>query len=122
MDQQRDDWQPDIIRRDEVIYVPDLVRDLPEGVPPLVRETVFQNCELRGPAVVWLGRSSQVRGARWRETLESICIEVARPDGEIQGVIGFEACLFENCRFSRIGYLGTNGQIEAFKAAVLPAD
>lgn len=94
-----------------VVRIADLVEE--DGGPPIVRNRTFEDCELRGPAIVVLlgtiithsplciDDATQPAGAFWdAPTLGS----------RLYGVVGFQDCVIRRCDLVRVGFAAPPGE------------
>lgn len=89
--------------QNEELRITDL---LPAG-ELIIRGKTFIDCIFYGPAVVTLVGNIHIDGLGIEASdPESALIEVA-PDRRVIGVVGFESCRLERCRFKQIGIMGT---------------
>jgi hypothetical protein len=96
---------------DRSIYVSDLAR-----AESVIRNKVFENVTFVGPAIVMFLKNDSVHGSTFEAPgpMESVLLEV--PAGTLTvGAIGFEDCVFRNCRFVRIQVMGTKPDIDRLR-------
>jgi hypothetical protein len=99
------------IYQNETIYLPDLAR-----TNATVTAT-FQDCEIRGPAVVVLLGNTVVDGPTFGvadDDIESILFEVQ--EGFKVGVIGLQDCRIVGGSTNLIGFVGTKEMLDKMRA------
>jgi hypothetical protein len=100
------------IYQDETIYLPDLAR-----TEPVITAT-FENCDIRGPAVVALLGDTRFEGVTFKVgagDIETILFEV--PEGSHKvGLIGLRDCRFIGGRTENIGFVGTPVVLDRLRA------
>ena len=92
----------------EKIYIAALARD-----SMLVKDKVFVDCELIGPAIIHF-KKSVITNCLFDAKLENMLIVVDSPR-VITGIVGFEECVFKKCEFSKIGIITGKAGEEMFK-------
>jgi hypothetical protein len=106
------------VYQNATIFVPDLAR---QGV---IVTATFENCVLRGPAVVGILGSVSAKNVVFgieHDDLESILWEV--PEGAFKiGGIGFQDCRLSGGRTEGIGFMGTKEQLEIIRGSITPPD
>lgn len=93
---------------DEVIRLADLftVRDD-------IRGYRFSNCVFVGPGVVFLGDCRMIR-CSFDGHVDAMLWNLPSPEF-FMGAMVFLDCIFENCRFQRLGFTGTPDMLHAFR-------
>ena len=84
------------------------------GVTPRLRRQVFEDCDIFGPAVLWLSRAWLVDC-----TIVDDGQAIFLPCEDEQapaGTIAVEECLFRRCRFQQIGIAGSAEELRQFRA------
>jgi len=71
----------------------------------------FEDCHIHGPAVLAVVGIGHLADCRIDGTPESLFITMNQP---IQGVIRAEDCIFRNCTFYGVGFIGPQAQKEKF--------
>jgi hypothetical protein len=85
----------------ETLRIADYARD--EGV---VRDMEFEDCTVRGPAVLVPLRGVEIGDCRFDADLERL-FWTTSPGEPPAGGIGLENCIFRTCRFEKVGLGGT---------------
>ena len=93
------------------INIAELARD-----SMLVKDKVFVDCELIGPAIIHF-KKSVITNCLFDAKLENMFIVVDLPR-VITGIVGFEECVFKKCKFSKIGIITDKGGEEMFKKSI----
>jgi len=81
----------------------------------VVRSRTFEDCQIYGPAVIY-GRRCNFYGGHADGDSESSFIETS--NRTVNGVILFEDCVFRDCRFHKIGFIGTPDQVARWKSQI----
>ena len=77
---------------------------------------VFSNCQVFGPAMLAALDGAVMVGCTFdAPSVDDMVIVV--PPRFLLGCIGLVRCEFYNCRFSRIGFVGTQEFLEALRGA-----
>lgn len=85
-----------------------LVDFLEPEPPPLVRDLLFVDCDILGPAVVvLLGTSSITNCSLGGEAIE-ILWELPSERQVVVGAIGLQNVQFDRCRFHAVGFAGNS--------------
>lgn len=100
------------VHRNEIIRIAELAT-----TADVLRELVFEDCEIVGPAVLLILGSTQL--------LESSidgpnAVWDLDPNRGYIGGIGIEACLFQRCVFRRVGFGGHPDLIAQLRASLGP--
>ncbi len=90
--------------QDRVVRPHELIRD---GVPPVVKGFTFDGCHITGPAVLFLTRCN-LTNSGFEGDPDGIFIQVVPEQNQLVGVIAFEDCGFDRCRFVGIGIVDKN--------------
>jgi hypothetical protein len=89
------------------------------GATPRLARRVFEDCDIFGPAVIWMSRAWLV-DCTIVDDGQAIfipCDEERAP----AGTIAVEECLFRRCRFQSIGIAGSPDDLRQFRARLTPA-
>jgi hypothetical protein len=101
--------------QNETIYLPDLART---GV---IVNATFENCDLRGPAVVGLLGNVRIEGLMFgieNNDIETILWEV--PEGAYKiGAIGLQDPTILGGRTEALGFIGTRLQLDAIRQSAV---
>lgn len=79
----------------------------------MIENQVFEDCEIRGPAMLALVGQFEMSNCVFDGTFDSLFFEVAE-GRHVLGVIGVRGVAFRRCRFVNVGMLGTQDMIQAF--------
>lgn len=92
---------------------------LPPGTGTIIRDRTFENVNFVGPAVVapLMGMTFEGCIFGYDQTIDTILWEVT-PERFVVGVVGMERCMFRNCRFNGISFMGTRQFIDNFRRAI----
>ena len=104
------DPTPANVHRHEVIRITEMAT-----VDDVLRELVFEDCEIVGPAVLAIMDRNQMRECRLDAGEQLWDVPMQR--GYV-GAIGLVACLFERCYFRRVGFIGAPETMAQFRAAM----
>jgi hypothetical protein len=102
---------PSNVMRNQIVRIADLVVS-----SETIDETAFIGCEIVGPAVLFL-KDSQLRSNTFEADIDSLVWRLVPEQTTVQGAIQVRNCLFENCRFRRVGLVGA-GLYEALGGGV----
>ena len=94
-----------------------VVSSLVSRPSPIIMDRIFKNCTLVGPAVILFADSCEVHGSRFDVGLDVLLIDIAA-NRRLSGVIIFDRCTFDGCRFEGLGIAITPAQREIFEQAV----
>ena len=108
---------PESYLRGRSVYLLDLI---PPGAKPIIRDRTFEDCEVRGPAMIALLGGGSISNSTFDGDIDSVFVEVA-DKRIILGAIGLQSCVFRRCRFTQIGIIGTREQIEKAKKGFNPS-
>jgi hypothetical protein len=106
--------EPDVgekpIYRDQVVRLCDLVLldDVIDGV-------TFENCEIHGPAVIFLTGETTMADCEWSGDAEAILWPAYGRD-YVVGAIGLRDCTITGCQFFRVGMLVPDDQMDVVQA------
>ncbi len=101
--------RPKTYFHDQQLYTSELARN-----EDVLRDKIFERCEIIGPALIFFGGNTRVEGCGFAGKIDEILFEV--PEGRrLVGGIAFVNCIFRRCEFKRIGVLVTPPQLETFK-------
>lgn len=98
----------------EVIFLPDLV----DRRTSRLRDVVFDDCEIFGPAAVAILENVAIDDSEFFDPLEAMLIEVPT-DSSVVGVIGLINVRIINCRLRNVAFVGTSGSLQAFRQALV---
>ena len=91
--------------KSRVVRITELARD-----DNIVSEYVFDDCDIRGPAVI-----ASLGSTQWRDnTIPASAFWLVAETQPLEGVLGVKDCLFERCRFTHISIVGTEEFIARF--------
>jgi hypothetical protein len=100
------------IYRSEVVRLAELARDR-----DIIEDLVFEDCHIEGPALIYLIADCSLVNSGFDAgggPPDSVLWEV--PDGSYKvGVIGLKLCTFTDCRFSRVGLVGTKADMDRIR-------
>lgn len=100
------------------IRIAELIHPATPG-PPVIQGKTFEDCLLYGPAVISLPDSllshSSFSADPGQE--DDVWIEIETPR-VLYGVVSFERCTFNRCRFVHIGIIGDSEVHEQFRQAL----
>jgi hypothetical protein len=101
------------IYQNETIFVPDLARER-----DVVSAITFENCTLRGPAIVTLLADCVVDGVSFGVPgdIEAILWEVPPKTLKV-GAIGFQDCVIRGGSTEGIGFAGVTEQLDMLRRA-----
>ena len=108
---------PESYLRGRSVYLLDLI---PPGAQPIISDRIFEDCEVRGPAMIALLNVNTITDSLFDGDIDSLFVEVA-DKRIIVGAIGLQSCVFRRCRFTQIGIIGTREQIEKAKQGFNPS-
>lgn len=91
------------------VRIAELAYDL---APTILRELVFQKCEILGPAVLHTLGSTQWRSNRFVDGRAQLW--VLNEDKPYVGGIGVQDCLFEDCTIRGVAIAGPESLIRRF--------
>src|SRR5439155_756251 len=69
-----------------------------------LRELIFEECEILGPAVLIVDGQTQIDGCRASGPTEGLIWHIDR--GPRVGAVASWNCLWDRCRFSGVGFAG----------------
>ncbi|MBN0975438.1 MULTISPECIES: hypothetical protein [unclassified Gordonia (in: high G+C Gram-positive bacteria)] len=98
---------------DQIVRVTDLTvtRDL-------IADIRFENCVVFGPAVFVMLESVAINNCTFDAPLDDWFWPM-KPERRVIGAVGLQNCVFEGCRFTRIGFAGTDDVYEMFARDLL---
>jgi hypothetical protein len=100
------------VYQNQIIYLPDLARS--------GRITaIFEDCEVRGPAIVFMTGETRFEDVTFvvKDGTDTICWEV--PPGVTRiGAINLHDCLFKGGSVAGIGFAATRDFLESFKSGI----
>lgn len=102
------------IIRKKVIRLIDLVN--PKSLE--IRNKTFENCEIYGPAIVFIGANNSFISCGFDIPIPSFYFWEINLDGLakiIVGVIGINECKFKDCNFHMIGFAGDSNLHDTFR-------
>jgi hypothetical protein len=106
--------------RDKTTFKNDIVRltDL-VGVTPRIGHRVFEDCDIIGPAVIWMIRA-WLEDCTIRDDGQTILLPL---ENEVRaaGAIIVNDCRFLRCRFHNIGIAGSAEDLQQYRARFTPA-
>jgi hypothetical protein len=108
---------PDSYVNGRIIYMMDLLT--PSGHQPIILKRKVEDCEVHGPAMVFLMGTHLDNCGFDAPDAESVFVEVTA-NRWLSGVIGLQNCTFRRCKFIGIGLVGTREQIEQAKKGFIP--
>jgi hypothetical protein len=85
----------------EMIYLPDFTRVL-----DTIGNRRFEQCLIRGPAVLISARNNQLLSCKFDGPLEAILWEIPLERTCVIGVIALLDCIFDRCQFVHVGLAG----------------
>jgi hypothetical protein len=116
--------RPNFATPDELI--PSILQNKAFRLVDLTRESLviqgrtFENCDIYGPAVVFQVNCHFEKVTMAAPSRESVAIET---DNTIaSGAIRLDTCVIKNCRFYRIGFIGSKEQLAAMRAQIIEKD
>ena len=96
----------------QTIYLPDLARSGPITA-------IFEDCEIRGPAIVHVTGETRIEGVTFvlENGSDSICWEV--PPGALRiGAINLHDCLLKGGSIEGVGFAGTSDFLQGFMRGI----
>jgi hypothetical protein len=87
------------------------------GDEAVLRDFVFIDCDVRGPAVILL-RGSTLANSMLGGPADSVLWEIPAERMQVVGAILVENCTFEQCRFSGVGFAGPPDAIAQMRTEV----
>ena len=100
--------------RRQIVVIPEIaLREPPQVGPDVLEGYIFNDCEIRGPAVLAIaGNTSFVEC-----TFDTTDVLIPLPeDRGYHGLVEARNCTFERCTFQRIGIAGSQELIDRFLA------
>lgn len=94
------------------IRVSDLTRE-----SNTVRNKVFDDCYIYGPAVAVITGTTEIRNNNFDGSPDSIFIITTNQT--VWGTIVLDNCIFTNCKFSNVGFIGDATTIAKIKAGFI---
>ncbi len=82
-----------------------------------IRNAVFKDCEIRGPAVIVPSGSTFTDG-HFEGTNESVIWDLPSDRKELSGAILVEDCRFAGCRFIAVGVAGPPAMLDEVRKAL----
>ena len=81
------------------------LHDLVGEKAPIIREKTFEDCDLLGPAMIWVSGTGAFISCGFDGDPDSLFVEIPeqRP---LMSVIQMHDCVFRTCRFNRVGIIG----------------
>ena len=79
----------------------------------IIRSKTFEDCDIHGPAVIYLMNYTKLVDNSFRGALDTTFIVTTQK--VVTGVIGLEDCVFRKCNFHNISIIGSPEAIETFK-------
>jgi hypothetical protein len=100
--------------QDRVVRLHEL---LTEGHPPIIKGFTFDGCHIVGPAVVMLSGEGSITSCTFDGTPDALFLQLTPEQDQVIGVVVFENCTFDRCRFAGVGFLDRNGELRGQMAA-----
>jgi len=100
--------------KNDIVKLADLV-----GVTPRVDHRVFEDCDIIGPAVIWMIRT-WLEDCTIRDDGQTILLPLENED-RAAGAILVSDCRFLRCRFHDIGIAGSAADLRQYRARFTPA-
>lgn len=109
---------PDVagqVFKDEAVYLGRIADTL---TPPIIKEAIFDNCQIIGPALVVTLKIPQWEGVI---TVHGPSIEAVYLEGSVDSpipaaAIGLENCIFKDCEFIRVTFMGPRDVIDIYRS------
>lgn len=95
--------------RNKKILICELARDELQ-----IRNKRFEDCELVGPAIILIMGSTLLANSHFEGSFEDTVI-IIQEERRLVGVVGFEDCVFERCKFLKVGIIITPSLEEKFR-------
>lgn len=95
--------------RNEKILICELASD-----KPVVKDKTFEDCELIGPAMIFLTGSTFMVNSSFEGSFEKTVL-ILREKRWLMGVVAFEDCIFKRCKFLKVGIIASPGQEEKYR-------
>jgi hypothetical protein len=83
-----------------------------EGV---IRDTTFEGCDIKGPAVLMPLEKTVLEHNRFDGDADALLWEVPPERPRVIGAIGLENCRFTGCHFMDVGIAGPRNLIDRFR-------
>jgi hypothetical protein len=87
----------------------------------MIENQVYEDCEIRGPAMLALVGPHEISNCVFDGTFDSMFFEVDE-GRHVLGVIGVRNTAFRRCRFVNVGMMGTQEMIRVFGQDLLRDD
>lgn len=91
------------------IWLPALVLEAARRGESVIKDKVFRDCVIEGPAVLLPLGSCNFDGCNMGDAQGDIRNLLLQPMGpqKVTGTVAFQNCQFINCQFIRVGFTGT---------------
>lgn len=96
--------------QDRVVRLHELLR---EGTPPVIKGFTFDGCHIMGPAVVHLTGQGSMANCTFDGHPDALFLQLAPEQENVVGVIVFQGCSFDRCRFEGIGFIDRNRELRS---------
>lgn len=98
-------------------YTAEVVRiALLAGDDGVVRNMVFERCDIKGPAVL-VFQNSTVEHNTFRGDADALFWEIGEDRSAVLGAILLDTCRFTGCTFENVGIAGTREALAPFRNA-----
>lgn len=101
----------DTRREGEVVRIALLAGD--EGV---IRDTTFERCDIKGPAVLVLLGKTALEHNRLDGSPDALLWEIPPDRSQVIGAIAIHDCTFTGCHFMNVGFAGPREVLDAFRS------
>jgi hypothetical protein len=118
-----EDMAKTVLVKDRTVVISDIPKDM--RALNVIRGRVFEDCTVVGPAVVYFGEGTFVKGFDFEDSgnVENVLWPVKASKGRYEkvGAIGFESCQFINCHFTGVGIAGPRDLLDRLKKDIKAA-
>lgn len=100
---------------DMKLFIGELFRD-----SHVINSAVFSNCEIIGPGMIGFDSATRLDNCEfyYGESLESMLVLITGGTRMVTGAVGFTNCVFDHCKFSRVGFLVNEATANEFRKGI----